>query len=49
MAATSIALDNLGETEMAEDLLGHAREVFAFADDYRGFYHDHMPSESYYT
>ena len=48
MAATAIALSNFGEDALASDLLSHARDVFEFGDLYRGFYHDHMPSESYY-
>ena len=34
---------NLGDTALADDALSHARELFDFANNYRGIYTDAIP------
>lgn len=48
LAAASIFYTNIGENDLAATSLSHARELFEFADVYRGTYTDAMPSDSYY-
>jgi len=48
LAASSIFYRNIGEGALANEALQHARELFEFADIYRGNYTDSMPSDGYY-
>ena len=48
LAATSIAVRNLGDSAYANAALQHARELFNFADQHRGIYSDYVPG-SFYT
>ena len=44
LAAASIFYNNIGETAMADEALSHARELFDFANNYRGKYSDSIPN-----
>ena len=48
LAAASIYYENIGEADKASDCLQHARELFEFADNFRGKYTDHIPAGAYY-
>ena len=43
LAASSVFYRNLGDTALADDALSHARELFDFANNYRGIYTDAIP------
>ena len=43
LAASSIFYSNLGDTALADEALSHARELFDFANNFRGFYSDSIP------
>jgi endoglucanase len=49
LAAASIFYTNIGETDLANEALSHARQLFDFADNYRGTYNDVIPDiEDFY-
>jgi endoglucanase len=48
LAAASIFYNMVGETAKADEALSHARELFDFANNYRGKYSDAMPVEDFY-
>ena len=47
LAATSIAIRNLGDGAYADNCLNHARQLFDFADQHRGIYSDYLPGDFY--
>jgi hypothetical protein len=48
LAAASIFYANVGETALSEEALAHARQLFAFADTYRGIYTNAIPAGGFY-
>ena len=48
LAASSIFYTNMAETNLAADCLQHAKDLFEFADTYRGVYTDTIPAGAYY-
>ena len=48
MAATAIVFKD-SDSAYANTLIGHAEDLFAFADNFRGTYHDAIPNaQSFY-
>ena len=43
LAASSMVYRNLGDSALADDALSHARELFDFANKFRGIYTDAIP------
>ena len=43
LAAASMVYTQMGDTDAASDALEHARELFNFADNYRGTYSSSIP------
>ena len=48
LAAMSIVFNDLGEDVYGDQTLMHARELFEFADLYRGRYIEQMPTDEFY-
>ena len=48
LAASSMVFSDMGEGSLADDCIRHARDLFEFADTYRGKYTDTIPAGSYY-
>ena len=48
LAAASMVYKDMGENSMADECISHARDLFEFADTYRGKYTDTIPAGSYY-
>ena len=48
LAAASIYYENHGDGGKANECRGHARDLFEFADLYRGKYTDTIPAGAYY-
>ena len=49
LAAASVFYRNLGDAALADEALGHARELFDFANNHRGIYTDAIPeAEDFY-
>lgn len=48
LAAASIAYRSYGATDLADEALQHAREIFNFADRNRGLYHNAVPAGDFY-
>ena len=46
LAAASIFYNNIGETELADEALENARELFEFANQYEGKYSDSISDAS---
>jgi hypothetical protein len=49
LAAASIFYDNIGEGALAAEALTHARQLFDFADQYRGVYTATIPAGNFYN
>lgn len=43
LAASSVFYRNLGDAALADNALMHARQLFDFANNYRGIYSDSIP------
>ena len=48
LASSAIWFRMLGESDYADECLGHARTLFKFADEYRGKYTDTIPAGGFY-
>ena len=48
LAAASIVFRSAGDAAYADEALSHARELFDFADNYRGRYIEQMPTDEFY-
>merc|ERR1711935_1013979 len=49
LAASSIAYRRFGATELADEALSHAQEIFDFANSYRGTYTGSVPAGDFYN
>jgi hypothetical protein len=48
LAAASMVYKNMGDNSLADECLSHARDLFEFADTYRGKYTDTIPAGAFY-
>ena len=49
LAAASMVYREMEDISLADECLSHARDLFEFADTYRGIYTDSWPPGGYYT
>ena len=48
LAAASIFYRNIDDDALADEALNHSRQLFDFANNYRGIYNDSIPEAKFY-